>query len=96
MADQILSKAVQVERRKTNIEFGEVGESTKGALGRERMLMRGRIAGLERGNTTIQGQNDLDIRKAPSKRILDGVKIVREIDLDREDDDDRNWKGKAL
>ena len=68
----------------------------KGVLGRERMLMRGRIVGLERGNMTIQGQNDLDIRKAPNKRILDGVKIVREIDLDREDDDDRNWKGKAL
>jgi hypothetical protein len=96
MADQIVSRAVQVERRKSNNEFSEVRESMKGVLGRERMLMRGRIVGLERGNMTIQGQNDLDIRKAPNKRILDGVKIVREIDLDREDDDDRNWKGKAL
>ena len=49
----------------------------KGVSERERMLMRGR--------------NDLDIRQAPNTRILDGVKIVREVDLDREDDDDRNW-----
>ena len=63
----------------------------KGALERERMLMRGRIEGSEQGNMNIQGQNDLDIRKAQNTRILDGVKIVREIDLDREDDDDRNW-----
>jgi hypothetical protein len=91
MADQFLSRAVQVERRKSNDELGKVRESMKGALERERMLMRGRIEGSEQGNMNIQGQNDLDIRKAQNTRILDGVKIVREIDLDREDDDDRNW-----
>ena len=91
MADQILSRAVQIERRKSNDELGKVRESMKGAMERERMLMRGRIVGSERGNMNIQGQNDLDIRKAPNTRILDGVKIVREIDLDREDEDDRNW-----
>lgn len=91
LADQILSRAVQVERRKSNDELSKVRESMKGTLERERMLMRGRNVGSERGNMNIQGQNDLDIRKAPNTRILDGVKIVREIDLDREDDDDRNW-----
>ncbi len=92
MTDQIFSRAVQVERRKSNDEFGKVPESINGVLDRERMLMRGKIAGLERGNMNIWGQNDLDIIKSPNKRIFDGVKIVREIDLDQEDDDDRNWK----
>jgi hypothetical protein len=77
MADRILSRAVKVERRKSDDELGKVRESMKGVSERERMLMRGR--------------NDLDIRQAPNTRILDGVKIVREVDLDREDDDDRNW-----
>jgi hypothetical protein len=91
MADQILSRAVQLERQKSNDELGKVRESMKGVLERERMLMRGRIAGSERGIMNIQGQNVLDIRKAPNTRILDGVKIVREIDLDLQDDDDRSW-----
>lgn len=44
-ADQILAKAVEVERRKANDEMGRVRDSMKGVLERERMLMRGRIAG---------------------------------------------------
>ncbi|KAL3763227.1 hypothetical protein ACHAW5_005494 [Stephanodiscus triporus] len=77
VADRILPRAVKVERQKSDDELGMVRESMKGVSERERMLMRGR--------------NDLDIRQARNTRILDGVKIVREVDLDREDDDDRNW-----
>lgn len=99
-ADQILAKAVEVERRKANDEMGRVRDSMKGVLERERMLMRGRIAGggssLERRDmNAIKGQNDLDINKGSSTRRLDGVKIVREIDQVDEsnsnDDSDSKW-----
>jgi len=84
-ADQILTKAVEVERRKANDEMGRVRESMKGVLERERMLMRGRMAGgssSERGgrDVVVGGENDIDLNKGAPKRILDGVKIVREVD----------------
>mmetsp|Transcript_24818 Transcript_24818/g.53738 ORF Transcript_24818/g.53738 Transcript_24818/m.53738 type:complete len:152 (-) Transcript_24818:234-689(-) len=84
-ADQILTKAVEVERRKANDEMGRVRESMKGVLERERMMMRGRMAGgssSERGgrDVVVGGENDIDLNKGAPKRILDGVKIVREVD----------------
>lgn len=43
---------------------------------RERMLLRDSIV--------CAGRNDLDMKKTPRRRLLDGVTIVREIDLERE------------
>ena len=36
------------------------------------------------GQYCSAGHNDLDMKKAPRRRLLDGVTIVREIDLKRE------------
>lgn len=55
---------------------------------RERMLLRDSIVGA--------GRNDLDMTKTPRRRLLDGVTIVREIDLEREGGGSNNgrttWK----
>ena len=40
------------------------------------MLLRDSIVGA--------GRNDLDMKKTPRRRLLDGVTIVREIDLERD------------
>mmetsp|Transcript_31634 Transcript_31634/g.60405 ORF Transcript_31634/g.60405 Transcript_31634/m.60405 type:complete len:155 (+) Transcript_31634:191-655(+) len=99
-ADRILTEAVEVERRKANDEMGRVRESMKGVLERERMLMRGRMAGgsssSERGggrdNVVVGGENDIDLNKGAPKRILDGVKIVREVDqVDDEREESDPW-----
>ena len=42
----------------------------------ERTLLRDSIVGA--------GRYDLDMKKTPRRRLLDGVTIVREIDLERE------------
>eukprot|EP00584_Thalassiosira_punctigera_P000996 CAMPEP_0172538604 /NCGR_PEP_ID=MMETSP1067-20121228/9966_1 /TAXON_ID=265564 ORGANISM="Thalassiosira punctigera, Strain Tpunct2005C2" /NCGR_SAMPLE_ID=MMETSP1067 /ASSEMBLY_ACC=CAM_ASM_000444 /LENGTH=765 /DNA_ID=CAMNT_0013324131 /DNA_START=74 /DNA_END=2371 /DNA_ORIENTATION=+ len=78
-ADRILTRAVDAERRKANEEMGRVRESMRGVLERERMLMRGRMAGGSERRDAV-GQNDVDLNKGTPKRILDGVKIVREVD----------------
>jgi hypothetical protein len=55
---------------------------------RERTLLRDSIVGA--------GRNDLDMTKTPRRRLLDGVTIVREIDLEREGGGSNNgrttWK----
>lgn len=55
---------------------------------RERMLLRDSIVGA--------GRNDLDMKQTPRRRLLDGVTIVREIDLEREGGGSNNgrttWK----
>jgi hypothetical protein len=54
----------------------------------ERTLLRDSIVGA--------GRNDLDMKKVPRRRLLDGVTIVREIDLEREGGGSNNgrttWK----
>ena len=90
-ADRILTNAVEVERRKANEELRRVRESTKGVLERERMLMRGRVAGSERRELRdVRGRNDLDLNRGPPQRLLNGVRIVREINEDETDDE---WTG---
>jgi len=92
-ADQILSRAVEVERKKANEEVERVRGEMKGLLERERLIMRGNSTypngvgtGGGGGRRMIGGGNDVDLNRSPNKRVLDGVKIVR--DFDDYDDDD--------
>ena len=86
-ADQI-----EVQRWEANEDLARAQESM-----RERMLMRrGRFAENEQRDGTIEGYNDLDLdRGRQATRKLDGVRIVREIDLvnnENKDDNDEKWE----
>jgi len=89
-ADQILSRAVEVERKKAIEEVERVRGEMKGLLERERLIMRGNsnngvgIGG--GGRRMIGGGNDIDLNRSPNERVLDGVKIVRDVDDYDEDD----------
>ena len=94
-ADQILSRAVEVERKKANEEVERVRGEMRGVLERERLMMRGNIGGNVNGSVggvgsssrrMIGGGNDIDLNRGPTKRVMDGVKIVR--DFDDYDDED--------
>lgn len=96
-ADQILSRAVEVERKKANEEVERVRGEMRGVLERERLMMRGNIGGSGNVNGSvggvvgssrrmIGGGNDIDLNRGPTKRVMDGVKIVR--DFDDYDDED--------
>ncbi len=88
-ADQILSRAVEVERKKANEEVERVRGEMKGVLERERLMMRGNSGG--RG--MIGGGNDIDLNRGPERRVMDGVKIVRDVD-DYDDDDMLDERGR--
>lgn len=90
-ADQILSRAVEVERKKANEEVERVRGEMKGVLERERTMMRGNrnnlngVVGIGGGGGRIIGGGN-DLNRCPNKRVLDGVKIVRDVDDYDEDD----------
>ncbi len=84
-ADQILSRAVEVERKKANEEVERVRGEMKSVLERERLMMR--------GNKSIGGGNDIDLNRGPDKRVMDGVTIVRDVD-DYDDDDMLDERGR--
>ena len=88
-ADQILSRAVEVERKKANEEVERVRGEMRGVLERERLMMRGNNSNgvVDSGRRVIGGENDIDLNRGPTKRLLDGVKIVRDVD-DYDDGDD--------
>lgn len=100
-ADQILSRAVEVERKKANEEVERVRGEMRGVLERERLMMRGNIGGSGNVNGSvggvsssrrmIGGGNDIDLNRGPTKRVMDGVKIVR--DFDDYDDEDSMYDG---
>ncbi|KAL7496610.1 hypothetical protein ACHAWT_009286 [Skeletonema menzelii] len=88
-ADQILNRAVEVERKKANEEVERVRGEMKGVLERERLMMRGNSSshgGIGGGRSLIGGGNDIDLNRGPTRRVMDGVKIVRDVDDYDEDD----------
>ena len=88
-ADQILSRAVEVERKKANEEVERVRGEMKGVLERERLMMRGNSNnhnGIGGGRSMIGGGNDVELNRGPTRRVMDGVKIVRDVDDYDEDD----------
>ena len=88
-ADQILNRAVEVERKKANEEVERVRGEMKGVLERERLMMRGNSnshGSIGGGRSLLGGGNDIDLNRGPTRRVMDGVKIVRDVDDYDEDD----------
>ena len=93
-ADQILNRAVEVERKKANEEVERVRGEMKGVLERERLMIRGNSRSSKvGGRRMVGGGNDIDLNHGPNMRVMDGVKIVRDVD-DYDDDDMLDERGR--